>query len=426
MNTKLVLSVQQLGKQYGHFDRPQDRLRALFGWGGPPPGRHSLRNVTFELMAGQCLGVVGDNGAGKSTLLKLLAGTLVPSEGGVQCDGRVTAILELGAGFHPEFTGRENLGFAGRLSGLSDVEVAELAPEIMAFAGLGEAIDRPVKTYSSGMLVRLAFAVVTAKQPEVLIIDEALAVGDQAFQKKCVDRIAAFRRSGCTILFCSHSLYHVRNLCDQALWLHQGQVQRLGDTDSVLAAYDSHVRRSLLGEAVAADGEGTEKIGIGIGVSAAASATQSQVTRPGRVEAPSRLAPEQAGLLWMEIECEPDLNGGPVRLRGADLVVRLAAQLPAGEMPSLGIMLEQAHGVGITSTTTHIDGVQPRQTSDGIWEVELRFPELSLHSGEYVLSAYLFDEQGLVVYEEWKSALYFAHVYPDGSPGLVRLPHQWR
>mgnify|MGYP002662738252 CR=1 FL=1 len=184
----------------------------------------------------EVLALLGDNGAGKSSLLKLLAGTLQPSTGTVRRSGRVTAILELGAGFHPDFSGRDNLYFGGSLIGISREEMARLEPEIIEFCELGEALDRPVKTYSSGMTVRLAFALVTAVQPDVLIIDEALAVGDQHFQKKCVERITAFRNNGCTILFCSHSPYHNRHLCDRSLWCQAGQVARRGGTAGVLPA----------------------------------------------------------------------------------------------------------------------------------------------------------------------------------------------
>lgn len=421
--TASVLAVRGLSKRYGQFDRPMQRLAALLGWQGrESEGAYSLQDVSFELQRGQCLGVVGDNGAGKSTLLKLLAGSLVPSQGEVACQGRVTAILELGAGFHPEFTGRENLAFAGRLSGLTEAEVLALAPDIMAFADLGDAIDRPVKTYSSGMLVRLAFAVVTAKQPEVLIIDEALAVGDQAFQKKCVDRIAAFRRAGCTILFCSHSLYHVRTLCDHALWLHKGQVQALGDTETVLAAYDSHVRRSL-SQSAAPD---SADLPAQTQAAEAAGSAEQRATQENRVQAVGPPSPAQATLRWVELNGQSDAAGGPLRLIGPDLTIRLAAHMPDGQVPSLAVMIEQAHGVGITTTGTHADGVRPRQLPGGEWIAEVCFPQLSLHSGEYVVSAYLFDEQGLVVFDEWKHCLHFVHIFPDSTPGLLRLPHEWR
>ena len=237
-----VLTAEGLGKRYRLFASPRERLMALLGMADRSKPHWALKDVSFELKRGQCLGVIGDNGAGKSTLLKLLAGTLQPSHGQLQRQGRVTAILELGAGFHPDFTGRDNLMFGGSFIGLTQADMLRLSDEIIAFSELGEAIDRPVKTYSSGMIVRLAFALVTAVQPEVLIIDEALAVGDQNFQKKCVQRIEAFRTNGCTILFCSHSLYHVRHLCNVALWLDGGQVREFGDTEAVLGAYETHVR----------------------------------------------------------------------------------------------------------------------------------------------------------------------------------------
>ena len=200
---KVVLRAEDLGKEYRLYDSPRQRLAALLTGKASHRSQWALRGVSFELRRGQCLGVVGDNGAGKSTLLKLVAGTLKPSVGSLQQSGRVTAILELGAGFHPEFSGRDNLFFGGSLIGIGQAEMQALQASIIEFSELGEAIDRPVKTYSSGMVVRLAFALVTAVEPDVLIVDEALAVGDQHFQKKCIERIEVFRNNGCTILFCS-------------------------------------------------------------------------------------------------------------------------------------------------------------------------------------------------------------------------------
>lgn len=397
-----ALSVEGLGKLYKLYDSPRARLQALVSGRDTHRPHWALADVSFSLERGQCLGVIGDNGAGKSTLLKLVAGTLQPSTGKVVRggSGRVTAILELGAGFHPDFTGRENLRFAGALIGISANEIARLEADIIAFAELEESIDRPVKTYSSGMTVRLAFSLATAVEPDVLIIDEALAVGDQHFQKKCVERIDAFRRSGCTILFCSHSQYHIRQLCDAALWLDGGRARLLGPTEMVLAGYDSHVR--LLDAQHAPSARNAR----GDGAARA-------VLEPGRRAAITAvtLAPLGAG--------EPPL------LQGPDLSVEVVAWVAGDERPNIGVMLEQVGGVGITSVATHVDGAAVVQGADGSWRATVTFPELPLHSGEYVVSAYLFDSQGVVVYDEWLHYARFVHLSPARLPGLVSLRHHW-
>lgn len=411
-----VLSVQHLGKEYKLYDHPRQRLRALLTGSALHRSHWALRDVSFLLQAGQCLGVVGNNGAGKSTLLKLLAGTLQPTRGKTQCRGRVTAILELGAGFHPDFSGRENLRFAGSLMGLDAATLSVLEADIIAFSELGGAIDRAVKTYSSGMVVRLAFALVTAVQPELLIVDEALAVGDQNFQKKCVERIESFRRNGCTILFCSHSLYHVRQLCDVAVWLEQGQVRAFGETESVLASYEASLRQLALDESVVPPQE--------LLATAPKNGGLQPQTLPGGVVLPPPA--EHLAALVDVVVGHLDSSHSPPLLRADDLVVTVRARTAAGDAPpSIGVMLEQAHGVGITSIATHAEGVMPRRLPNGLWEITLTFPELPLHTGEYVLSAYLFDTKGLVVCDEWKNCQRFTFVYPTQTPGLVRLPHRW-
>ncbi len=410
-----VLQVQGLGKQYRLYASPRARLMALLGLADHSQSHWALQDVSFELARGDCLGVVGDNGAGKSTLLKLLAGTLQPSHGQYHRIGRVTAILELGAGFHPEFTGRENLMFAGSFIGLGSTEMLRLADGIIAFSELGDAIERPVKTYSSGMTVRLAFALVTALQPELLIIDEALSVGDQHFQKKCVRRIESFRENGCTILFCSHSLYHVRQLCDQVLWLDHGHVQGLGDAESVLADYAVHVRLQEANSAAPSTPA----------LRNAASASFDHELRDLAISG------RRAGLLAATVNgLGPvfDINCVP-KLGETDLVICIQAASVSSEVPSIGVMLEQYHGVGITSVATHAEGIQlaALASKDGwtTWQTALTFPRLPLHSGQYCLSFYLFDAQGLVVYDEWKDFIRFQWVSPSLTPGLVRLPHQW-
>ncbi len=403
---EVVVRAQGLSKEYKLYASPRQRLKALVTGHAHYRSHWALRDVSFELRRGQCIGVIGDNGAGKSSLLKLLAGTLQPSAGTLERQGRVTAILELGAGFHPDFTGRDNLYFAGSMIGISHDDMQVLEPGIVAFAGLGDALNRPVKTYSSGMVVRLAFALVTAVQPDVLIIDEALAVGDQNFQKKCVERITEFKRQGCTILFCSHSPYHIRTLCDVALWMDAGRVRKMGETEPVLGAYELHTRLQARAE--------------------------SGVTADAHVEAvakPPAAAPQPAhGAHILSVDVQalvPQGEGEPDLLDSEDLVATITVQGQGDERPNIGFMIEQAHGVGITSLATHEEGAHPLPLGDGRWRSVLRFPKLPLHSGDYVISAFEFDDSGLVVYDEWLRFKVIRFVTPTLMPGLVRLPHDW-
>ncbi|MDR0224934.1 MAG: ABC transporter ATP-binding protein [Burkholderiaceae bacterium] len=415
----LVLRVRDLGKEYKLYPSPRARFKALLTGAATHRSHWALRDVSFELHRGQCIGVIGDNGAGKSSLLKLLAGTLQPSRGQIERVGRVTAILELGAGFHPDFSGRDNLYFGGSLIGISPERMRELEPEIAAFAELGEAMERPVKTYSSGMTVRLAFALVTAVQPDVLIIDEALAVGDQHFQKKCIERIMAFRNSGCTILFCSHSPYHIRHLCDAALWLRGGQVAQFGDTEPVLAAYDLHTRER----------QEREQQALLEAAAPAAAEVSAPVAEVGGEAQASPVAAVDSGsacILSVDVkDLAAPVGDQPGMLQSQDLVVTITARGRGDERPHIGFMIEQSKGVGITSLATHEDGAVPRQLPDGTWQTVLTFPDLPLHSGDYVISAFLFDETGLAVYDEWFQFLHLRFIFPKPLPGLVRLPHHW-
>lgn len=398
-----VIAVSGLGKLYKLYDSPRARLRALLTGRDLHRPHWALSDVSFSLERGHCLGVIGANGAGKSTLLKLIAGTLRPTTGAIHLggNGRVTAILELGAGFHPDFTGRENLRFAGALIGISAGQAADLEDSIIDFAELREAIDRPVKTYSSGMTVRLAFSLATAVEPDLLIIDEALAVGDQHFQKKCVERIDAFRRNGCTILFCSHSQYHIRQVCDAALWLDGGKARLMGPTEMVLAAYETHVRL------------------LDAKQSPASPVMASPMALPG-----AALEAGRRGAIT-DVSVGPLGDGSPPLLRGDTLEVSVVARLAGDEQPQVAVMLEQVGGVGITSVATHVDGARPVRQPDGTWRATVTFPELPLHSGEYVVSAYLFDHKGVIVYDEWFKYARFLYASPARLPGLVSLRHHW-
>jgi lipopolysaccharide transport system ATP-binding protein len=233
--------IQGLGKAFKHYPTRWARLAEwLLYWG---PARHTqvwaLRDVTFDVEPGEAIGLVGANGAGKSTLLKLITGTSMPSEGSISFEGRVAALLELGMGFHPDFSGRQNVLLAGQLLGLTLTEIELLMPEIEAFAEIGAAIDQPVRTYSSGMQMRLAFSVATARRPDILIVDEALSVGDAYFQHKSFERIREFRRLGTTLLIVSHDRYAIQSICDRALLLHQGRLFMEGAPDVVLDYYNA-------------------------------------------------------------------------------------------------------------------------------------------------------------------------------------------
>jgi lipopolysaccharide transport system ATP-binding protein len=234
-----TITVNNLGKAYKQYSTRWGRLAE---WVLPNAKiYHSLKwviqGVTFSVSPGEAVGVIGINGAGKSTLLKMITGTTQPSAGSVTVTGRLAALLELGMGFHPEFTGRQNALMSGQLLGMSVEEIVGLMPEIEAFADIGEYIDQPVRVYSSGMQVRLAFAVATAVRPEILIVDEALSVGDAHFQHKCFSRIRSFQDQGTTLLFVSHDLAAVRALCSRSVWLDNGSVREVGETKLVLDAY---------------------------------------------------------------------------------------------------------------------------------------------------------------------------------------------
>ncbi|OWW19974.1 ABC transporter ATP-binding protein [Noviherbaspirillum denitrificans] len=237
------ICVEGLGKAYKQYHHRWARLAEwVLPFGGP---RHQLKwvmkDVSFSLEPGEAVGIIGINGAGKSTLLKMITGTTQPTTGRVEITGRVAALLELGMGFHPEFTGRQNVFMAGQLLGMGVDEIAELMPEIEAFAEIGDYIDQPVRVYSSGMQMRLAFSVATAKRPDVLIVDEALSVGDAYFQHKSFDRIRNYSRAGTTLLIVSHDKHAIQSICNRAILLDGGRLVKEGMPEEVMDYYNARL-----------------------------------------------------------------------------------------------------------------------------------------------------------------------------------------
>ena len=236
--SEIAISLKNVSKCYKRYDRPIDRLNELLLPGKSKANEFwAVRDISLEVPKGQTLGIVGRNGSGKSTLLQIIAGTLMSTAGELKVNGRISALLELGSGFNPEFTGRQNVFFNGRLLGLDQKEIEAKFDEIVAFADIGDFIEQPVKTYSSGMFVRLAFAVATSVDPDILIVDEALAVGDEAFQRKCFARIKAIQERGGTILFVSHSAAAVIELCELAILIDHGELLLVGKPKLVTSNY---------------------------------------------------------------------------------------------------------------------------------------------------------------------------------------------
>lgn len=266
-----LLSVRNLGKAYRSYHSEWQRFASWFGISSRPLEEHwVLRHVSFDIQPGEAIGIMGQNGAGKSTLLKMISGTLQPTEGAVHINGRIAAILELGMGFNPELTGRQNVLHSAGLMGFGRAEILQAMPDIESFAEIGEYFDQPVRTYSSGMQVRVAFAVATAFRPEILIVDEALSVGDSYFQHKSFERIRQFQEQGTTLLIVTHDPAAILTLCDRTLLLENGTVIKDGPPHEVIDLYNAiiaekenstvEVRRLEDGSAQTASGSGEARV----------------------------------------------------------------------------------------------------------------------------------------------------------------------
>jgi len=253
-----TITVTNLGKAYKRYPGKWARVREWLTGKSSHDKVWVLQDISFQVAAGEAVGIVGVNGAGKSTLLKIITGTTQPTTGRVQVAGRVAALLELGMGFHPDFTGRQNAFMAGQLLGLSVDEIAACMPEIEAFAEIGDYIDQPVRVYSSGMQMRLAFSVATARRPDVLIVDEALSVGDSYFQHKSIGRIREFRKLGTTLLIVSHDKQAIQSICDRAILLNAGKLAMQGEPEAVMDFYNallSETHNQYIRQVVLQDGK---------------------------------------------------------------------------------------------------------------------------------------------------------------------------
>jgi lipopolysaccharide transport system ATP-binding protein len=384
-----LLRLQGIGKDYAKVETRGGRLRLVWDLLRGREAAHvfrALSDIGFEMHAGESLGVIGENGAGKSTLLKVIAGVIEPTHGTLQVSGRVGALLELGSGFHPEYTGLANIDLAAALLGLSPGEIADQRERIIEFADLGLHIHDPIKTYSSGMVVRLGFAIATALAPDILITDEVLAVGDESFQKKCMEWMEGFLDRGGTLLICSHSMYHVQKLCRHALWLKEGRMERYGPAIEVSQAYLAYHE---------------------------AKSAKSKRAR-GAVAVPTV---DVHAIRALEI-----LPGETVPM-GADVTVRGQVYSPDGTAPVILIGIVRADGTPVYGVASDMDGWTPVRIADDRYEFALQFPSLPLLPGSYVVRAHTLDPKGVYLFDHIELPM---HVKGDGRElGFVRLPHRW-
>jgi lipopolysaccharide transport system ATP-binding protein len=416
-----MIVAEGLSKTYRLYDRPFDRVKEWLT-GGRFKFHKEVRglvDVAFTVPRGTAVGIVGSNGAGKSTLLKILSGTTVPTSGRFEVRGKVASLLELGTGFYPAFSGYENIYLNGIINGFTRKEIAAKEREIIEFSELGDFIHQPIRTYSSGMVMRLAFSVATAIDPEVLIIDEILAVGDLHFQKRCIDRIMNFRSSGKTILFCSHSMYHVEEICDRTLWIKDGRVQMAGESLEVVRAYTNweRGRRSNFGTPGVAHGfEESRRRGSG-GAAGPGTGAAGEESLPDPDALPRvfdvRLKDPQSG---------QQVEGGQLL---KDLRVEIDYELPR-DLPAcvVGVAIYRADQIMVCGVASHLDGFEA-PCKRGRWRVQITFPRLPLLQGDYSLVAYLADERAMHIYHSQSLGGKFVMEQPTRDQGVIYVDHDY-
>jgi len=401
-----AIVVERVSKHFRIFRGREDTLKGAFARffrsRVHPEEFWALQDVSFSVAQGETFGIIGENGSGKSTLLKLLCGILRPDQGSININGRVAGLLELGAGFHPDLTGRENIYLNGSLLGFSKSQIDRRFGEIVSFAELEGFIDTPIKHYSSGMYVRLGFAIAVNVDPDVLLIDEVLAVGDESFQHKCYERLQDFKRRGKTFVLVTHDLGAVEKFCTQAMLLRDGRVVTSGPSRKAVDIYRGHVAEKEEG----ALAEATPKV---------------------EEIASNRWGTQEVEIVGVSFH---DANG-EVRHRfktGESIVIRIAYKAKVQiEDPVFGIAIHRSDGVHVTGINTALDGLcfAPLQ-GEGL--VECQLENASLNVGSYLLSAATHDREERRAYD-YHDRQYPFEVASNGGPtfsGLLSIAHRWR
>jgi ABC-type polysaccharide/polyol phosphate transport system ATPase subunit len=380
-----AIRINGLRKAYKLYERPIDRLREMVFKKNLHNEFIALDGITMDVGKGETIGIIGENGAGKSTLLKIIAKTLTPTGGEIEISGRISSLLELGSGFHPEFTGLDNIYFYGSLLGISSTEMSTKVREIVSFAEIGDYINYPLKTYSSGMYVRLAFSVAMAVEPDILVVDEALSVGDLYFQKKSTDKILSFKEDGKTIVFCSHSMYYINRLCERVFWLKNGHTYLEGSPHEVTQAYETYQLKKEA-EDVAVAGESSVDKAVPSGV-----LIRDLLVTP-----------------FPTVRCGDDLN--------------LEIEIVASDSHApyrVAVILKRIDEIDIIGI-----GTKEHDPLHGCRKVNLCFPSIQLKQGTFFMEVYLMDEHFVHIYDRKASAPF---IFQKESPelGFLNIPYKW-
>ena len=451
----IVVDVERLSKRFDIY--PNDRARVMeVVWGGKRHIEHwALRDVTFQVPRGSAFGVIGPNGAGKSSLLRILSGVSPPTLGRVDLHATLNSLLDLGVGFHGDFSGRENAVLNCRLLGMSEAEIADRIPYIIEFAEIGEFMELPVRTYSTGMSLRLGFAIAAHLNHEILLIDELLSVGDTYFQRKCIRRIEEFIAEGRTLILVSHDLHAVRELCHDAMWLQKGQIEAMGESRHVVEAYTDRVRGQRLPPAAntaksAKSSERRAKRGVPLDYRS----TLPDIGLRKALEAATHLGnanhllakegEEPEGILLGKPE-DPTVSGtGEVEILSVQILddqghvletlnsfdsvavaVTFRTIVPV-EDPVMGVAFFRNDGVYVFGPNTSFDRVaEMRGVFDGVYTYFIYYPKMSLLEGTYRISVALYDKSHLKPHM-WHNKLYEMKVVSEvDDHGLIHMDHHW-
>jgi len=401
MYSKAAIELKNISKSYKIYQKPLDRLVQMFPW-----NKHkkmfeefvALNDINLSIQKGEVIGVVGQNGAGKSTLLQIVCQTLQPSSGTIAIDGKISALLELGSGFNPEFSGRENVYMSAAIAGLSLQQTDAIYASIVEFSGIGEHIDHPVKTYSSGMMMRLAFAVATSVEPDILVIDEALSVGDGAFARKSFDRIMKLKESDCTILFCSHSLYQVEVLCQKVMWIDKGEVKAFGEPSGVINSYQKYLDNIEIQKD--GDPQNIQEIEKTT-LNASAKIKKAVISSDDQTQDLQLISDVSTLKIETTIQSDPTLP-----------------------TPSVAVIITDEVGRNVTSCGSYYDQ-QEITMNDCEGTVCIEFPKLGLRRGRYYVYVFLLCENAVHIYESVQCGT--LEMTQKGSEiGIVSLPRTWK